>query len=123
MKKTDFEEIKTDNTTLFDEIVYISETIKQAKQRIQAIDTENKEITKDAVELALDLYISEKCHQHGYYGTEKKLIIYLLSGNSKSMVDKKFPVLDELIQIYSKVAFLVREEENETEKGDLEENE
>jgi len=103
--------------TLFDEIVYISQTVKQARQRIQAIDTENKEIKKNAVELALELYISEKCHKHGYYDSEKKLIIYLLSGNSKAMIDKKFPVLDELIQIYSKVSFIVREEEK-TNKGE-----
>ena len=97
--------------TLFDEIVYISQTLKQARQRIKEIDADSNEKRKDAVELALELYISEKCHKHGYYDSEKKLIVFLLSGNSKNMIDKKFPVLDELIQIYSKVSFIVREEE------------
>ncbi len=99
--------------TLFDEIVYISETIKKAKQRIKEINLDSNEKRKDAVEMALELYINKLCHKHGYYDSEKKLIVFLLSGNTKNMIDAKFPILDELIQIYSIVSFIVREVEEE----------
>lgn len=105
--------------TLFDEIVYLSQTIKEIKQVIKEIDADTMEKRKDAVEIALELYISEKCHAAGFYGTGKQLIKFILQGNSKEMIDRKFDILLELVSVYQKIAGLVGEIKEEA-KGEIE---
>ena len=106
-----------DNTNLWSEIIYISETMREAKERINKIDSENNELKKDAQTIALELYISEKCHKAGFYGTGKQLIKFILQGNTKAMIDRKFDILLELISVYQKIAGLVGEIKEE-QKGE-----
>ena len=115
MKNT--KEVKPDNTTLFDEIVYLAQTVKEVKQYIKDKDIENNELKKDSQAIATELYISELCHQHHFYSTGKQLIKFILQGNSKVMIDKKFDLLLELVGVYQKIAGLVGEIKKE-EKGE-----
>jgi len=104
-------------TCLLDEFMYIAKEMKKAKQFIQEKQLENLELKRDAKDIATELYISQKCHHEGFYGNAKHLMKFLLQNESKEMIDLKFPILVQLIEIYGKINSMVqeiKEEEGET---------
>ena len=107
------QEIK-DTTNIIDELIFIRKNIIKTKATMEKIKNETNEIKADAVNLALQLYTSKKCHEVNFYDDEKSVMKFLLSGNNKIEIDEKFPVLKELIEIYQKVSAMV---------GDLSEEE
>ncbi len=98
-------------TTLWDELLFLKDGIKEVKQFIKEKEAENNEIRKDAVEIALELYISKKAHKSGFYGTHKALIKFLLQNESKAMINLKYPILAELVKLYKIISKIVEEEQ------------
>lgn len=105
--------------TLYDEIIEISETMKEVKGYIQKKIDETKEIKKDFEQIKRDFIISKKCYNADIYGDSKYLIQFLLQGDTEEKISIKFPPLLELVGVYTKILNLVNEIEQEA-KGEKE---
>jgi len=113
------EEYMGDTTNIIDELIFIRTDILKTKATMEKINAETNEIKKDCTEMNNELAINKMCYSNGFYGNEKAIIQYLLQGEtSKEMINAKFKVLAELIEIYQKVSAIVgdlEQEENEIE--------
>ena len=124
------QEYMGDTTNIIDELISTRKEIISIKMTMDKINSENNEIKKDTAEMKRELNINKMCYENGFYGNEKAIIQYLLQGEtSEEMINAKFKVLVELIEIYQKVSAIlgdltedVEEEENET-IGENENNE
>lgn len=103
----------TDRITLWDELLFLKDGIKEVKKFIKDKNTENNEIRKDAKLIALELYISKKAHKSGFYGVHKSLIKFLLQNESKAMINLKYPILAELIKVYKHVSKIAEQEQEQ----------
>ena len=112
------EEVEKDTTDIISELISIRTDILSYQAKMEAIKNETNEVKRDCVELALELYLNKKCHEADFYGSEKQVIRFLLQGNSKKSIDLKFPVLKQLLEIYSKVYSILGDLEQEEEKGE-----
>lgn len=107
-------EYEPDNTDVFSELIEIKKDILKIKMVMQKIDAESNEIKKDCTQMGLELFIHKKCFAANFRGTDKKIISFLLSSETtKEMIDAKFVVLVELLEIYNKISEIVGEIENE----------
>ena len=121
MIKTEIKEQEVkDTTNIIDELIFIRKNIIKTKATMEKINAETNEIKKDTAEMSNELNINKMCYSNGFYGNEKAIIQYLLQGEtSKEMINAKFKVLAELIEIYQKVSAMVGDLEiEENEKGD-----
>ena len=112
------QEYKPDNTDIFSELIEIRKEILSMQMKMDKINTETNEVKKDCKEMGLELYISKQCYKNGFYSTEKEIIQFLLQNENKQMIDIKLPVLIELVSVYSKIAGIVGEIQEE--QGELE---
>lgn len=112
--KTEIKEYEPDNTDAWTELIEIKKDIMKIEMNMQKINSETNEIKKDCIEMGLDLYTNKKCYAAEFRDTDKKIISFLLSNETtKEMIDAKFVVLAELLEIYNKISEIVGEIENE----------
>lgn len=102
--------------TPWQEIIEISETMKEVKRYIQKKIDETKEIKKDFEQIKRDFIISKKCYKAGIYGDSKYLIQFLLQGDTEEKISIKFPPLLELVGVYTKILNLVNEVKKEAKE-------
>jgi len=97
--------------TLFDEVVYLSLTIKQAKAKMQEIEQETQEMTRESSIMARELFISNLAYKNDFNNFEKRISVFLLNGDAgEEALKSKFRVLKELLEIYRKVQFITKGE-------------
>ncbi|MCD4693302.1 MAG: hypothetical protein K8R79_10335 [Calditrichales bacterium] len=111
------EEYKPDNTDIFTELINLRKEILSTEMKMKKIKNETNEVKKDCTAMSNELYINKQCYKNGFYGTEKHLINFILENENKQMIDKKMPVLIELVSVYSKISSIVGDLEIE-QKGE-----
>ncbi len=97
-------------TTLWDELLFLKDGIKEVKQFIKKKEAENNDLRRDAKYISTELFISKKAHSSGFYGTHKALIKFLLQNESKAMINLKYPIMAELVKLYKIISRRVEEE-------------
>lgn len=105
---------KTPETlTLWDNIIFIKDSIKEGKAKMQEIEQDSAEKTRDASIMARELFISNLAYRNKLSNFEKKISVFLLNGDAgEEALSSKFKVLKELLEIYKKVEFIVKGEIN-----------
>ena len=96
-----------DTTDIISELINLRKEILSTQMKMDKINAESNEIKKDTKAMALELYVNKQCYKSGFYGTEKHLINFLLQNEGKQMIDKKLPVLIELVSVYSQISSIV----------------
>ena len=112
MKNT--EEVKPDNTTLFDELIFIKEEMKKAKAFMQTKEKETQELTREASIMAREFFISKLAYANNLSNFEKRICVFLLHGQSgEDALKSKFDVLNELLKVRRHIIDILGEIEEE----------
>ncbi len=97
--------------TLWDNIIFLKDTIKEAKAIMEAKEKETQEMARDASIMARELLISKLAYQNEYSNFEKRISVFLLNGEKgEEALKAKFRVLQQLLEIYKKVQIITQGE-------------
>lgn len=97
--------------TLWDNIIFIKDSIKEGKARMQEIEQDSAEKTRDASIMARELFISNLSYRNKLSNFEKKISVFLLNGDAgEEALESKFEVLKQLLEIYRKVQIITQGE-------------
>ena len=80
MKKNKTEQEVKPYTNLLDELIFVRDTMKEAKQNIQIIEQKNAEMTRDCTIMARELYISKLAYENNFTNFEKRVAVFLFNG-------------------------------------------
>ncbi len=98
VKKNNMENKKT--LTLWDNIIYLKDTMKEARAIMEAKEKETQELTRDCTIMARELFLSKLAHKNDFSNFEKRISIFLLNGEAgEEAIKSKFEVLKQLIEI------------------------
>ena len=97
--------------TLWDNIIYLKNTMKEARAIMIEKEKETQELTRDCTIMARERFISRLAHKNEFNNFEKRIAVFLLNGEpGEEALKAKFRVLQQLLEIYSKVEFITKGE-------------
>ena len=109
------EEIKS-YKTLYDEIRFIVDGIKEGKQFLKEKLNEKAELTRDCSIMARELFTSKLAHKNDLTNFEKQVAVFLLNGEpGEEALESKFRVLQQLLLVRRHIIDVLGEIKEETE--------
>ena len=97
--------------TLWDEIIFLKDTMKEAKDFMQKIEKDTQEKTRDVSIMARELFLSKLAYKQDYSNFEKRISVFLLNGEAgEEALKSKFRVLQQLLEIYRKIQIITQGE-------------
>ena len=97
--------------TLWDNILYLKDTMKEAKAKMKEIEKETSEMTRDCTIMRRERFISHLAYKNDYSNFEKRIAVFVLNGDTgEEELSAKFRVLQQLLEIYRKVEFITQGE-------------
>lgn len=120
MKNT--EEVKKDNTDIFSELIFLRDSMKQAKAFMESKELETREIIRDCTVMSRELFLSGMAYNHNFSDFEKQTTVFLLNGQTgEKELESRFKVLQELLKVRRNILEILGDLEEENEKtGELE---
>ena len=87
-------------TTLWDELIYLKDQMKEAKNFMKEKEQETQETTRDCTIMAREMFLNELAYKNDFTDFEKRIAVYLLNGDAgQEALESKFEVLNELLMM------------------------